>query len=463
MASARTTPTRAGTRVRVLVFAVSAMVAVAACGAPRPVAVEESRRSPAGPIVPDGQASLPPIESESPPDFGASDLPVVEAPVSTIAWGSCADFGAPEVDWLGTALWECARLSVPMDPFGDDPTAGEVELALTRHPATGDRRGAILLNPGGPGGAGLPTAWNVRSGMPADVLRAFDIVSWDPRGVGASTPKIDCDDAVGTGDTDFIARCAELTGPLSAFLSAPYSAADMEAIRVALGEAELNYLGYSYGSILGATYAAAHPERVGSFVLDGVTDPAAGSADGPSEDGFAVLADDGTERARDRLVEICDATDRCLFSLDAATVVDDLAFQVPVLPTSDFDGGPEQIDTASFEELLDTAVTYAGDWELLATALEVRVDGSGIRVRHEQARWLDSLARIRIRRVSLHPDGQVEFDGGASGMMDWAVRSGLERASSRISELVKDSPRFERLRTFLRFDPPDVEAPAPEP
>jgi len=102
---------------------------------------------------------------------------------------------------------------------------------------------------------------------------------------------------------------------------------------------------------------------------------------------------------------------------------------------------------------LSAAVEGPPDAPVLAAALEVRVDGTGIGVRHRQARWLDSLARIRIRRVSLHPDGQVEFDGGAAGVMDWAVTDGLRRASNRITELVKDSPRFERLRAFLRVSP----------
>jgi pimeloyl-ACP methyl ester carboxylesterase len=240
---------------------------------------------------------------------------------------------------------------------------------MTRHRATGERRGAILINPGGPGGDGLSTAWGVRNALSIDLLRGFDIVSWDPRGVGQSTPKIDCDDAVPPGNPDFIARCVALTGPLSAFLSAPYSASDMEAIRSALGEDELNFLGYSYGSVLGATYAAAHPNRVGAFVLDGVTDPLTGGPDGPSDDGFPTLADDGLDDAVERFAELCDATKRCLFSLDAATVLEDLAIQVPVLPTEDFAAPPERIDTNSYNELIDNAMTYAGDWELLATAL----------------------------------------------------------------------------------------------
>ena len=354
-------------------MSIAVVALTAACTATPPVAVERSDRSGSGPVVPDGQASLPPI-GQPPNQVEETDLPVVERPASSITWGDCTSFGIPPRDQLGTAGWECGTLVTAMDPFGDsgsDEIAdATVQLAVTRHAATGDRRGSILLNPGGPGGAGLPAAWGIRGGMPADLLRSFDIVSWDPRGVGQSLPKIDCDDDVAPGNPGFIAACVEATGPLAAFVTAPYSAADMEAIRVALGEDSLNYLGYSYGSILGATYAAAHPDRVGAFVLDGVTDPQAGSADGPFEDGFAVLADDGTAAALDRFVELCDATDRCLFSLDAATVIEDLSVQIPVLPTSDFADEPQSVDTASYEQLLDSSMSYAGDWELLATGLE---------------------------------------------------------------------------------------------
>ncbi len=101
---------------------------------------------------------------------------------------------------------------------------------------------------------------------------------------------------------------------------------------------------------------------------------------------------------------------------------------------------------------LSAAVEGPPETPVLAATVEVRVDGTGIGVRHSQARWLDSLARIRINRVSLHPDGQVEFDGGAAGVMDWAVTSGLKRASSSITSLVRESERFERLRSFLRIE-----------
>jgi pimeloyl-ACP methyl ester carboxylesterase len=345
------------------------LLAIAACSTSPRVAVERSDRS-AGQVTRDTEVGLPDIGAERPPtgDADGGDLPVVEAPPTSLSWGDCSAFDIPPPDVLGTAGWECATLDARMDPFGD-AEAGSVELALTRHPATGDRRGAILVNPGGPGGDGLSTAWALRDELSSTLLRGFDLLSWDPRGIGQSRPKIECDDDVPADDANFIARCVDLTGPLSAYLAAPYTVADMEAIRVALGEDELNFLGYSYGSLLGANYAAAHPGRVGAFVLDGVTDPRVGTSDGPSDGGFPSLADDGFEAARDRFSELCDATDRCLFSLDAGTVLDDLAVQVSALPTPDFDRPPERVDTQGYLDVIDNALTYAGDWELLATAL----------------------------------------------------------------------------------------------
>ena len=243
---------------------VGLLVVAAACASNPPVAVERSDAS-TGELTPDIDRMPPDLGATAPggavPAEEDDGIETAPAPTTSLAWSSCEPYGIPSADVLGTRGWECATLIAAMDPF-DDANVGDVELALTRHPATGDRLGAILLNPGGPGGAGLPLAWGVRNEMSAALLRGFDIVSWDPRGIGQSSPMIDCDDDVPPGDVDFIDRCVELTGPLSAFLAAPYSAADMEAIRIALGEDQLDYLGYSYGALLGSTYASAHPDRV---------------------------------------------------------------------------------------------------------------------------------------------------------------------------------------------------------
>jgi len=259
-----------------------------------------------------------------------------------------------------------------MDPFdGGADSDDVVELALTRHRATGDRRGSLLINPGGPAGSGMPFAWAIRSAFPAEVLRSFDIVSWDARGVGKSLPAITCGDGEDADiDGSFLMdACAEASGALAAHLAAPYSAADMEAIRVALGEAQLDYLGYSYGAAIGAAYATLFPDTVGRFVLDGVTDPLIGSSEGYFEEGFPYYAEDGIPMATRRFEELCDATERCLPDVDTADAFDDLDELISGLPTDDFAGDPAVVDGASFSELIVSSLNYSGDWELLATGL----------------------------------------------------------------------------------------------
>lgn len=361
---------------RAATVALSFALLAGACSADSGVAAEV--RAPTPIADPSGDPAVPerPTASEDGPgatgDPADPESEAVPAPdTSTLMWGSCADFGIPSATLLGTSRWECSTLEVEMDPFGDGgiATLEPVTLALTRHPATGARRGTLVMNPGGPGGSGLDAAWALRSAMPAGILRAYDIVSWDPRGIGSSTPPIDCGDDPDTDSASFIAECASHTGDLAAYLSAPYSTEDLEAIRVALGEDRLDYLGYSYGTIVGATYAARFPDRVGRFVLDGATDPLVGGSDGPMGGGFPYYADDGSDAAVDRFIELCDQSAACPMGSDTAAALDDLRDTVGSLPTADFDDDPATVDRAVFDRVLQSELTYAGDWPLLATAL----------------------------------------------------------------------------------------------
>lgn len=295
-------------------------------------------------------------------------------PVGDVDWGTCERFDIPPADFVGTNAWECGVLVADMDPF--DPSATDtVELALTRHRATGRRLGSLLINPGGPGGSGVDFAWAIRSSLPVDILRSFDIVGWDPRGVGKSLPAITCGDEPDLDGQFLMAACAESTGLLAEHLAAPYSARDMEAIRVELGEEQLDYLGYSYGATLGASYAQQFPEQVGRFVLDGVTDPLIGSTDGYFEDGFPYYAADGTAQAAERFSELCDASDRCALGASSTDTIDDIRASIDELPTPDFPGEPDTVDQLVFVELLTSTLNYSGDWELIGTALADAADG----------------------------------------------------------------------------------------
>ncbi|MGW6903402.1 alpha/beta hydrolase [Streptomyces sp. NPDC054940] len=190
---------------------------------------------------------------------------------------------------------ECGRLTVPLD--WRHPSGPRIEIAVSRVPASGtpaERRGVLLVNPGGPGGSGLPYAVTKRAKLPASVRRSYDVIGFDPRGVGRSTP-VDCGamgglfTAPGTDPVPTTPRtertyltslramaddCAADAGTdVLPYMSTEQTAYDMDAIRSALGEPRTSFLGVSYGSYLGAAYAARFPHRVGRMVLDSVVGP----------------------------------------------------------------------------------------------------------------------------------------------------------------------------------------------
>lgn len=202
-------------------------------------------------------------------------------------------FYAQQLDWRSCEGGECATLTVPVDYA--KPDGATIGLALLRVPArsTSQRIGSLVVNPGGPGGSGVEYAQAADLIVGADVRRRFDVVGFDPRGVGRSAP-IECvgdralDDFLGQDPTpddakeeavfaeksrDFATACGKHAGPLLAHVSTVDAAKDMDILRARLGERQLSYLGKSYGTFLGATYAGLFPAQVGRFVLDGVVAP----------------------------------------------------------------------------------------------------------------------------------------------------------------------------------------------
>ena len=199
-----------------------------------------------------------------------------------------AAFYDQEVDWKGCdGDFDCATLTVPADY--DDPESGTLELEVIRLKAK-DPMGSLILNPGGPGGSGVDYARAARGVLTSQLADAYDVVGFDPRGVVSSTP-VDCLEdseldvlfaADGTPDTPQevaeLAEASTLLGEGCQTLSpdvAPYmdtesAARDMDILRAVLGDEQLNYLGKSYGTYLGAQYAELFPDRVGRVVLDGV-------------------------------------------------------------------------------------------------------------------------------------------------------------------------------------------------
>ena len=241
-----------------------------------------------------------------------------------------------ELTWrnLGGGVDE-TRITVPLD--WDAPTGDTIELAIARHNASRDSMGSMLMNPGGPGGSGYDfVAQYAQYIVTPDVLANYDVIGFDPRGVGQSSPIV-CtdgaekdellygtfDSAYGTpawideltvAETAWIDACVENTGDLLGNLDAASVARDMDVIRAVLGDEKLTYLGYSYGTYLGAVYAELFPQKVGRMVLDGAVDPLVGDLDALA----TQMA--GFESAYRAFLEFCFASGDCPFngSVDAA-------------------------------------------------------------------------------------------------------------------------------------------------
>lgn len=335
------------------------------------------------PPAPTGTPSqLPPLSEVEPrPDEPASDE-------------SFARFYAQEPTW--TACYEaaqCATVSVPVDWAAPE---GEIlDLAVVRLRATNDDRiGSLVINPGGPGASGVQYVGRFGRQVTSEALRErYDVVGFDPRGVGQSRP-VDClpdaeMDAYLARDSDpstaqglaemtaearrFAQGCAASAGPLLAHVDTRSAALDMDVLRAALDDERLNYLGKSYGTLLGATYADALPHRVGRMVLDGALDPASGNTD------VVVGQAAGLERALRAFVQDCLDRRECPLSGD----VDDGVDQVRTLLRR-VDAEPLPTGDAArplTEPLAVTGVVaplYSQDsWPQLGAALADAFDGDG--------------------------------------------------------------------------------------
>jgi pimeloyl-ACP methyl ester carboxylesterase len=219
----------------------------------------------------------------------------VAGPARPAEPSTLAGYYAQRLDWQPCDNgFECARLLVPFDYAR--PAGQRFSLPVIKLPAAeaAQRIGALVVNPGGPGGSGVEYALGARSAFPAAVLARFDIVGFDPRGVGGSEPALACmtgpqlDQYLAIDDMPanaaqlayivtqaklYAARCERNSAALLPYVGTQNAARDMDVLRAALGESRLTYLGKSYGTYLGAWYAQLFPHRVRALVLDGAVDP----------------------------------------------------------------------------------------------------------------------------------------------------------------------------------------------
>jgi pimeloyl-ACP methyl ester carboxylesterase len=210
---------------------------------------------------------------------------------SLIAWSTCT---TPELK-----QFECGTLTVPRD--WSNPAVGTFELAVIRSRSTGtakERIGSLFINPGGPGGSGLEVMPLLKQLAPQSVQKRFDLVSWDPRGIGMSKPAIDCEPAqwsfppaVGEVDWDSFAagvretvrkvntECLARFPDVAPYVGTNNVVRDLDALRASVGDKRLNYWGASYGSRIGYVYALAYPDRFRALLFDGPVTPRGSIAD----------------------------------------------------------------------------------------------------------------------------------------------------------------------------------------
>ncbi|MFJ6074551.1 alpha/beta hydrolase [Streptomyces sp. NPDC093065] len=268
----------------------------------------------------------------------AANATATAAPVTPRDAGSgLSRFYDQKVKWSaceGTEMpkdLQCGKVTVPVDYAR--PRGRTLDVALARYRATGASRGSVLLNFGGPGGSGVnELAVGGKEFM--HLTNGYDVVTFDPRGVGRSSP-VSCGPATlkimeatdgdeGTGDAEDVlkrlrdgaAECAKYSGPVLPHIGTVDAARDLDVMRRALGDDRLNYLGFSYGTRLGAVYAAQFPDKVGRMVLDGVdtlTEPL-------TEQGLAGAR--GQQTALENFLDWCVEDVACPFGQDARSARD---------------------------------------------------------------------------------------------------------------------------------------------
>jgi pimeloyl-ACP methyl ester carboxylesterase len=360
----------------------AALTALAACSAPAPAT-----------ITPPSEAGS--ATAAAPPIVGAVPPGLERFYAQTLSWGSCASFAGPDDEAaFADRRYDCARLEVPLDYAA--PDGRTAQLGVLRLKATGEKIGSLVINPGGPGASGMsavPALFGSGPGSDGPLTKRFDAVGLDPRGVGASTPTIDClTDAeweVERGDLDvdpspagvaqtegenrqYAQRCTDRVGmDVLAHVGTRDAARDLDVLRAALGDRQLTYLGFSYGTRLGSTYAEDFPQNVRALVLDGALDPGQSTVD------RSVAQAAGFQQAFDAFAAECATRRDCPLGTDPAKAT--AAFQTITRPLVD---RPLAVGerTLSYPDAI-TGVTQAlyvsSAWPALAEGISALAQGDG--------------------------------------------------------------------------------------
>ena len=354
-------------------------------------------------------------------------------------WGEC-EAGIADKFW-------CSTVEVPLNYA--DPAGESIDLAVIMAEAEGDGQGVILVNPGGPGGSGYDAVGKNLQGITTDRLREnFNFLGFDPRGVARSTP-VECltDEELDAARAEYIDpstpaglaaarasaqeladKCAENSGDLLGFVDTVSAARDMDILRAVAGGEKLNYLGFSYGTFLGATYAELFPENVGKMVLDGGLDPAA------SNEEITLGQAEGFEKAIRAYVEDCLSSGNCPLSGTPEQAIDtirDLIASVEASPMTAKDG--RTVTVATFVSGFILPLYNDQNWPVLTQALDAALQG-------------DPSLMLRLADLSAErePDGTYASNStvafSAINCLDYPMTSDDQQMRRDAEELEQASP-----------------------
>jgi len=359
---------------------------------------------------------------------------------------------ASTLDWQNcSGNFQCATLKTPIDY--SDATLGQFDIAVIRYrdPGQHDRIGSLVINPGGPGVSGIEYARSAQYILSPEVLERYDIVGFDPRGIGASTP-IHClsdteqdvlfasdpkpDDeaeyAQGLSDTQaFIDKCVAKTANLAHFSTAD-AARDMELLRQGLGDEKLNYMGFSYGTYLGTLYAQQFPNKVGRFVLDGAIDPSI------SIDQQSLVQAVAFDQALANFIANCVQEKNCPLPPNATPAFfTDLFNKVAANPLTITNGESKRLITEGLVVTGTASALYddASGWPQLRTAIlqALQGDGSGF------AQLADAYSGRKSdgTYINNQNDANIIID-----CLDWQESRSNDAIRAAVRNFVKAAPVF---------------------
>ncbi|MGV0111474.1 alpha/beta hydrolase [Arthrobacter sp. CP30] len=371
--------------------------------------------------------------------------------------------------------FSCATIEVPLDYA--DPGRASIDISAIRADATGDAQGTLLVNPGGPGGSGVAIVRDSLDYVASERLREdYDILGFDPRGVGRSTP-VRCYDAAeqdaarqesypaDASDDELLALltaeakefadlCAERTGEVLGHVDTGSAARDMDILRALVSDPTLTYLGFSYGTQLGATYAELFPRRAGRLVLDGAIDPSL------SNEEITLGQADGFEKAVRAYVADCQQGAECPYSGsvdDGVRQIQELFAAVEREPMTADDG--RLVPVSTFVQGFILPLYDNGNWSTLTQAVTDALDG-------------DPSAMLYLADLSAErrPDGTYASNSTAAFLavncLDYPMTSDPAEMKADEQRLIEASPTFGRFLAFggvtcAPWTYPPVAEPAP--